>query len=250
MFAKAYGWLKRRIQTFDLLGEYFLAVRHTGWDIAWGASVPSIVMGLWAIYGSPPIWTTISYFGLVVFVAGYYTWRSPFMRLLPKLELIGFRIEANPTDNPTVKTVYIQVIPQCSTDSSVQDCRGFLKGVSKWSNAKDRWEDTNINEPLDLKWSNYDQTPRTLYPNVAQRLNICLIDSAQRQFIPDSVPIPFRAIETLARREEIFRFDIQIIGKDCAPLDFSLRAQMGEEWDKPIVNLVRQVNLLGSTSGL
>ena len=80
-------WLKRWIETLDLLPEYFTAAIGQWQAVLWGVSMPALVWGIWFILGTPPQWMNVAAIFSGLFIAGYYVWRADHVRLQPKLKV-------------------------------------------------------------------------------------------------------------------------------------------------------------------
>jgi hypothetical protein len=75
---------------------------------------------------------------------------------------------------------YIHIIPECISEAPVYECQGYLLRVQRYAPINN-WVATEIDEPLELVWSIYDDTaPRTLQPDVETRLNLCWIGNIDR----------------------------------------------------------------------
>ena len=150
----------------------------------------------------------------------------------PQIELQEVRVRPAQTGDPTLKTLYVQVLPKCSTPARIEDCRGHLLRVQKWDGA--RWVPTELNEPLDLIWSLHDSAPRILLPGIDQWLNVFWVSNVHQSMILQTAPVPMAAF-SLLNFTDTFRFDIRVTGRDCAPADISLRVRIGNRWDVPEV---------------
>jgi hypothetical protein len=176
-----FTWLRpiaRRIQQFDLLPDYFTAVAQRWLDILWGASLIAILFALWWIFGNPSAWKIAIYLVAILFVAGYYVWRADHVQLISNLSIKQFYVTQTPTSGPE-SIVVIHVVPECLTNTPIEGCRGHLLRVQRRSHNTQPWQATEIDEPSNLAWSIHDNTlPRTLYPGVLTRLNLCSIGEA------------------------------------------------------------------------
>lgn len=249
--ATLFNWFAKRFRELDLLRDYFSSIA-THWQAAlWGASVPAVVWGLWFIIGAPPAWVNWTAVTAALFLASYYVWRADHVRLIPKFEVRDIKFQSTPTVNVATgqdsgSSVWVQLLPKCLSDAPVHDCAGHLKRVHRWSIDTRAWQETEMNESVPLGWSHGDEkhTPITLEPDNERRLNVFSIHSQSKwAIIPIVYPLPlryqlaFRGFDTGV----VFRFDITIRGKDCAPVDVYLRVKRGDEWDRPIVEFVSQV---------
>jgi hypothetical protein len=242
---KAFEWLRGKFRTFDLLPEYFRSVAAHWQDFLWGESVVAVAFTVWWLLGNPPGWAIGVYVVIAMFVAGYYLWRGDHVRLMPKLRLGGFRVVKTPTieivgpvTRPGADRVVAQLEIENASKTAVDDCRGFLVRVWKWSD--NDWIPTAVDEPLDLLWSTIDQPSRTLYPGIPQRLCIFAIDNVADKFIyPWARPMQVRMMEVFRDScAATFKFDISIIASNCASIEIAFRVQMGETWDMPELALI------------
>ncbi len=217
--------LKRHARTFDLFPEYAKAVYSRWNDYFFEALLLSPIV-IWWMLGSPPVWLVAWAFVIALIVAGYYAWRADHIRLMPKLEFAP-QVFTEPNMALTINTNrpypvnYIQVLPRCCTDAPVEQCRGRLLRVLKWNGQG--WEPTSLNEPLDLIWSFHDSSPITLEPGIDQRLNILAI-TMNGVGLQVAQP-PIKAGPAFSTDQD-FRFDVRVTGKDCPPIDTSVRIRI------------------------
>jgi hypothetical protein len=222
-------WLKERYRSLDLLGEYFLAVKHTGWDFLWGASVPAIVFCVWCFFEIPP-WrvTSLCLMGLI-FISGYYLWRADHVRLLPRFAAVDFvRNDARTVDGHY--SSYFQVLPKCLTAASIEECVGFLTSIEMQDAKSGEWRIVE-DEVLPLEWSFGGDAaahlPGTLYSGGAERrLNVFFINSVERRIRPCVYPVPVRVLEMfdtlLLINTRAIKFNLLIKGKDCADVRLAM----------------------------
>jgi hypothetical protein len=193
-----------------------------------------VVFLIWWALGSPPL---VIIFLLAALVAGYYAWLAAHKRQIPKVAIREFTITPTPTNLSNVFQVYVHIIPRCETDASVNECQGFLLRVLRKSSAND-WEPTDMDEPLELTWSIYDNTdPRTLRPGIPTRLNLCYISSHDKELHAAVPRLPLRCSRVFGTGDT-FRFDVRVTAKDCLPADASIVVKKGNEWDRPYVELL------------
>jgi hypothetical protein len=228
---------------FDrLLWEYWLAFKDKAWEVFWGPTVLGIVFGLVTLWYSPARPWFLLYVLAVVFLTGYYLWRTDHIRLIPRLRAKAVLLQETPTAFEHIRGIYVQVKVVCLTEASVSECRGHLVRVCKKDYPdQDQWEETEMNESVYLAWSlRGDKAfePLTLEPGVEPRLNICHWASNSPQIVPAIDPLPNRAAQVF-NSSGIFRFDIRITSKDCAPIDFSVSVTLDRRrWNEPIVELI------------
>jgi hypothetical protein len=243
------GLFKRfgeRFRTFDLLPEYFRSVAAHWQDFLWGESIVAVAFTMWWLLGNPPAWAISVYLVSAMFVAGYYLWRRDHVRLMPKLELGDIRVVKTPTretvgpvTRPGADRVVAQLEVKNTTEVIVDDSRGYLVRVWRWSDTG--WISTEVDEPLELLWSTIDEPSRALYPGIPQRLCIFAIDDvADRYVYPWAKALQLRMLDVFKQAgPATFKFDISVRARDCLPIDIALRVQMGETWDAPVVELIR-----------
>jgi hypothetical protein len=123
-----------------------------------------------------------------------------------------------------MKRIYLQVLPQCASDASVEECRGYLLRIMRWNNG---WVATEFDHALNLVWSFKDAKLEsvTLDPGVDKRLNVLWFDN---KFVWALEVYPqYAGIGTLALMKGPFRFDIRIFARDCVPIDLQLEIDLG-----------------------
>ncbi len=211
-------WITLRFREFDLLPDYFRAIASEFQRFLWGPALIAVVFVIASLLGVLPKWVTIIYLVAVMLVAGYYVWRADHVRLMPRFKVDIFHIQR--TRCNVGCAAYIQLEPQCLTESPVEQCRGYLiRVLHKWPSESGidngEWESTDINEPLPLQWSFSDSSPMTLVSGVPQRLNVFWIYSEQPKFLQPSVEnMPGIAYDVLTQLG-YFRFEVKLTAKDC-----------------------------------
>jgi len=226
-------WLKRQIGTFDLLPKYFGATRGHFADIFWGVgvgvAVPYLVFWVYSLFRNPT--ASADWFAILgaVFLAGYYVWRADHIRLIPKLELGSLRTVPTPTFTPGIDRQFVQLLVKCRTEGSILDCKGQLLRVMKWSTRGNDWQPTQIDEVVDLLWSNLDLDSITIEFGADRNLNVFFAQTDWR-ILPRVNQIPLRSILNYAPGD-IFRFDVRVSARDCPPEYTSLKATVGASWD-------------------
>jgi hypothetical protein len=159
-----------------LLWIYWNTFKDKAWEILWGPTVLGVIFGIATLWYSPlKIWF-LSYLLFVVFMTGYYLWREEYVRLQPRFKVEKIIAQVTDTENPDVKNIFLQVLPECLTDAPVLDCRARLLLVSQ-KNVNGEWVPTQMNSPLKLGWDYYGYNPLTIEPGIGQRLNICWWDN-------------------------------------------------------------------------
>jgi hypothetical protein len=221
---------------FDLFGQYFLAIKREWWAIAWGESLLAVVFVLWWSIKTAPMSPLILalFFGGALLIATYFAWRADHIRLIPRLRLSDppFCFHSATTSNPNERRKYLQIIPECMTEESVEGCEGHLLRIMKWT--ADAWETTEFDHGgLGLRWSFYDNAkPQILIPGIEKRLNLFWINN-RFEIALEIVPQVY-AIQTLLNSGNTFRFDIRITGKNSAPVDLQLKVRFGITAGQPI----------------
>jgi hypothetical protein len=115
--------------------------------VLWGEGVIAVAFTVWWLLGNPPARYIAFYLLAALFVAGYYTWRSDHIRLIPQFEIKDSEIQENPTTDSNQVQIYVQVVPKCLTDAGVKECKAYLLRVYKRHNNQDNWQPTELNEP-------------------------------------------------------------------------------------------------------
>jgi hypothetical protein len=240
----------RRFREEHLAFQYFTLV-FTHWQaVLWGPSVLAVIWGMHFIVGTgtPPEWVNWTAVVLALFVAGYYTWRSDHVRLVPKFEVREFCFQDTPTIDPsgraTGTSTWLQLLPKCLTEADVEQCQGHLRRILRWSNSNG-WEESQMNETVLLYWSHEDAIPPmplTLHPGIERRLNVFFVHSSNNLITPTVFPMPLRAATMFQHSslDEVnaFLFDIKITAKDCADVDVLLRVQTSNDPFHPFIEIV------------
>jgi hypothetical protein len=235
---KARNWLTRRFQTFSLLPDYFRALARCWQDVLWGEGVIAVAFTVWWLLGNPPARYIAFYLVAALFVAGYYTWRSDHIRLIPQFEIKDSEIQENPTTDSNQVQVYVQVVPKCLTDAGVKECKAYLLRVYKRHNNQDNWQPTELNEPMLLEWSFHKFAPFTLQPGIDQRLNVCFWSNRASRIVP-RIEQPSVRYLGVFNPPGMFRFEIKATAENCAPVDISVEVTNdGCEWNRPMVKLL------------
>ena len=232
-------YFRTQFQTFNLLGVYFRSIVQRWHDVLWGASTIAFAFVLWWFLGNPPVWAIALYLVAVMFISGYYAWRADHIRLMPKFEIREFRVQENPTTDPNLIQVYVQVIPKCLTEAVVTECSGRLLRVYKRDSDQNNWESTAANEPVLLEWSFHDFAPLTLQPGIDQRLNVCFWTNRTNIILPRVEPKAQSArYHGVFLSSGMFRFEVRVTAENCAPVDISLVVTTdGCIWNRPTVEL-------------
>jgi len=211
-----------------LLLDYWHAIREHAWELLWGAGPLGIAFVFYTVYRAP----SLRFLGWViawsVFVAGYYAWRAYHLRLIPKLELGSFRTIYTPTNAPNLQRKFVQLLVKCATESPLDNCRGQLLRILKWSNGE--WRPTHVDESLDLLWSNIDMPSIALEPGDDRQLDIFFVDSGTRNISPFAERMSMRLL-LVSAPSDIFRFDVRVAAKDCPPKYVSVKVTFGQNWD-------------------
>jgi hypothetical protein len=241
---KSRQWFKRRFKEFDLLEQYF-PLLFTRWQAAlWGGSVLAVAFGWHFVTADWPYPVKVTACIAALFFAGYYVWRVDHIRLMPKLELVSLHTPYTPTNAPNLQRKFVQLLVKCKTEGPLNDCGGQLLRVMKWSAFHGEWQPTQIDEMVDLLWSNLDVESTTLEPGADRRLNLFFIDT-DRHIIPRVNQVPMRMILNFAPAN-IFRFDVRVAAKGCLPEFASVKATIGQNWDDIQIEEIPKENLTAS----
>jgi hypothetical protein len=157
----------KEVLSWRLIRDYWKAVREHAWEILSGACVPGIIFTVLTLYYSPARPYILGAVAWAILVAGYFVWRADPIRLIPKLELGPLELTYSSPKGPSAseKQRVIQVIANCPAECPLQNCRGKLLSVSRWSDGN--WEETRINQPIDLLWS-FTNEPTTLLEKLSR----------------------------------------------------------------------------------
>jgi len=197
-------------------------------NLLFGEGVLGAVFVVWWAFGNPPL-KLIFTFGALL--AGYYAWRVSYTRLLPAIQVSKVCVEETSTNHVNQKRTYVQIEPEFLSEAPIEECRGYLLRVWKRDSSTSRWESTPLNQPLELNWSYVDSPTITLQPNIGQRLNIAWIDNMMPRLLPDAVKIPFNAYSLFSVFDS-FKFDVQVVGKNCTPANIGVVIENSHEWNR------------------
>jgi len=234
----------RRFRQEHLVFQYFTLVATAWQALLWHGSVLAVAWGVRSIVGIWPEWVNWTAVLVVLFVAGYYVWRTDDVRLIPQFEVKQFVEPSTPVlfgGRPIGTAIYFQLVPKCLTDANVEECRGCLTAVFR-----EQW-DISESEVLPLQGSHGDTQkppePLTLYPGAENRLNVFSIYSDQPDVRPCVFPWPARFTQKVSRSPialqnfAAVRFFIQLAARDCAPHKVTMTVTLTTEPFHPIVEL-------------
>ncbi len=233
MANKLRKWLADRAGFYRESPDYIRALKKTAvQEIIYGESAIAIAFAIYTFVFSISLIAVVIAFGAAFTLAGYHIWRPYHLRLQPKLKFI-WRAYQEPTKtvsrigNVAYTVNYVQLLPVCTTDAPVENCRGRLLRVMEWdANAyQPYWAPTVLNEPLDLIWSNHDSQPLTLEPGVNQRLNLLAVGPNQAELQVSNVPLKAAEVFTVDRD---FLLQVRLNGKDCPPVDINVKVRFGK----------------------
>jgi len=215
---KIWQWLR----SFNLFRDYLQAAGQHWQQVLGGASVPFLIWGIWFIVGNPPAWINWTVVLVALLIAGYYVWRADHVRLIPKLKIGGTRFQDTPVtfggmvvDHRT----FVQLVPECLTESPVYECVGYLQRVDKRV-GQDQWEETALDRNLVLNWGD-DKVE--LHPKSEKPLNLFFIQHQTNQIIPNlkrDADIPSAKFDSILMKEPILRFYVQVTCSDRVNGDF------------------------------
>src|SRR5438105_335018 len=72
---------------WNLIRDYWRAVREHAWELFWGGGVPGIVFTTYTLYYAPARPYIPWAVAWAILVAGYYIWRADHVRLQKKLSI-------------------------------------------------------------------------------------------------------------------------------------------------------------------
>jgi hypothetical protein len=223
------NWLQKfkKFRREHLLFQYFTLV-FTKWQaVLWGGSMLAVLWGIAFIVVNslPASLTWINWVAVIIalFFAGYYIWRVDHVRLIPKLDIDDLSMKYAPM-GADKKRRFVQIRVKCKTEGLIEDCRGQLLRILKWSDGK--WEPTHIDEALDLWWSFVDGPTVRLEDGAPRHLNVFFVENTSRNAITWSqiqLRLPYAPLD-------IFKFVVRVAAKDCPAEYISLRVTFGDQW--------------------
>jgi len=197
--------------------------------VFWGQTLLGIPFGLRTLYYAPARTWFLAYVAIVALLTGYCLRRDYHVRLIPKLELTSLYTTRTPTNAPNLERIFVQLLVRCKTEGHLEDCKGHLLEVSKWSAFNKAWQPTQSDEAVDLLWSTLNVHSTVLEPGLDRRLNLLFIDT-HRWILPRETSVPVRTVLTHGPGD-IFRFHIRVSAKECLPQYAFIKATFGQNWD-------------------
>jgi hypothetical protein len=209
----------------SLFGVYLRAVADHWNEYFWDAFAPISPIVFWWMFGSPPVWLVALAVVWALLVAGYYTWRTDHLRLMPKLGLgnPSWQIHVANTDTGDPAR-FIQLVPICLSEERVEDCMAHLQRIMRWDNTTNVWVPTQFDHAVPLRWSFSDAKPHELRPGVHERINLLWVDRDYRQGLET---VPRSLAEVNALQGEYHRYDIRLTAANSPAVDVSLKIGVG-----------------------
>jgi hypothetical protein len=171
----------------------------------------------------------------IFLVAGYNAWRPYYLRFIPKLKIESVHTVETPTNSPPIRRKFVQVLVACETNTPLEDCRGQLQRIHKWTN--NDWEPTVFDESVDLLWSNIDTTSIALEPGNDRRLNVFFVNNAVSTISVCAERISMR-MSIIPTPFDIFKFDVRVSASNAPPRYVSVRVEFGQNWDDLDVRMI------------
>jgi hypothetical protein len=233
------GWesFKAGLDRRDIL-DYWKALWNHAWETWWGGGVVGAICTIFTLYYAPSRWILGWVVAWVFLVAGYYVWRPYHIRLIPKLEVGDIVVTRIPPDAATQK--FVQLTVRCANDGTINDCRGQLLRVLRWS-ASAEWEPTQICGTIDLLWSELDVPSVILEPGAPRRLVIFAIENNNWDILvwdakrSSRVPLPYSP-------GAVFKFDLRI-GEPGFKAEYrSIKVTFGQQWGEMALEVIASEN--------
>ena len=221
-------WVRKEIAARKLLLVYLTKTLAVWNDLLW-LSVAVSPFVIWWFIGSPPTQIVVAVLFVLFVLAGYYTWREDYVRLMPKLEFRqpAFCLHTATTEDPEEQRRYVQILPMCSTEAPITACEGHLLRIMHFAN--NNWVPTELDHRIALNWSFYGAVPQTIFPDIDHRINLFWFNN-RGAIALETFPQVF-AIRHIFVLNPL-RFDVRITASNNPPLDISLRIERtGPQWD-------------------
>src|SRR5271156_3263312 len=221
-------WFVQRFSVFLVFPSFLQELTKQWMNILFGETILGAAFIIWWALGNPPLKLL---FVLAALLAGFYAWYGSYARLMPGIRIGDAIVHQTPTDQANIKRSYLQIIPECISESPIENCRGHLLRVWKRKPDANKWEATALNQPLELLWSYKNNAVLTLQPGLGQRLNVAWIDSQMPRLNLDVTQTPMSAYSVFSSTD-VFKFEIQITGDNCVPANVELEVQNGTKWNE------------------
>ena len=211
-FTAAWTKIVRHYKSFDLFPDYWPTMAEHWNSIVWGTGpVFFLLFGVWLSFGVPPVQLVVVGIVWAFVVAGYYTWRADHLRLIPGIKLEEIRQQPAPAAKGATCT-YIQLVMACATEAPIEECKGRLLHVWRWS---DSWEEIQPNQPLRLNWSPGKDEPQPLFPGIPQLIDVFFISDRDPHISFCSDWVPQRAKTISVEQPSLLKFEVAVTGKDA-----------------------------------
>ena len=219
----------------------------------WAPILPSLLYwALWFRPTAPSWWATLIYTAWLIFISGYFVWRSYHVRLLANMRVLGPRIHyENAGDYPAYEdgghSSFIQLLVRCATESPLYECQGVIVRVREWANT--RWKDMPMSGPLVGVFRGASNLGVTQHPGAEFPLDFALIEFKTQMIRPWSrgaTQFHFgRATEG-----RMLRFNIKLTYSDRSsgnytsmkPVDACIDMTFGGDPFTPILDLVEEIH--------
>lgn len=184
----------------------------------------------------------VAAFAWAFLVATYYTWRKERLRLIPQVVLQEIRQQSAPAGQ--ANRTYIQLVMTCATEAPVEECKGWLVRLWKWSESSNDWEKIEPNQTLRLNWSPGKDEPITLFPGVPEIIDVIFVSDRDPRVFFCSNWVPQRAQNIDLGQPSLFKFEVVVHGKDsdshkslpALPILFKVSIQ---RW--PVIDSIEQL---------
>jgi hypothetical protein len=182
----------QKFRQTHLVFQYFTLLAVAWQALLWGGSMLAVAWGIRFIVGEWPTWVNWTAILIAVFVAGYYTWRTDHVRLIPGIKVIGVRVHYQMAKDPNSvfpaalligsRYSFVQMLLRCTSDAPLYECGAYLLRVRDWSFARSEWNDVPLGGPLSLKFNSARGS--TQHPGAEEPLNVFGIEPKTGRIFP------------------------------------------------------------------
>lgn len=171
---------------------------------------------------------------IVFFAAG--------IRIIAIKRLLGLRtsslqtgnINKEPvTANDGTKRMFLQLFVGCSSQHGLDNCRGYMKRLQRWSEGTGGWS-VLINSPVPLLWGNIDVESCSLIADMSQPLNIFFVDENNKFPIlwTRQVPNTMMSVLRTMTPSDVLKIDVMVRADGTEDAETSIEVTMAKVWDE------------------
>ncbi len=236
-------WLAARAGIYREFPNYIRGLKKTAiQEILYGESVIAIAFAVYTYVYSISLASVLIVLAASFVLAGYHIWRVDHLRLIAGIKLEEIRQQ--PAQAGPANRTYVQLVMRCATEVAIEECKGWLLRVWKWSATSNDWETIEPNQALRLNWSPGIEAPITLFPKVPEIIDVLFVSDHDPRIFFCSSWVPQRAQTIDIQQPILLKFEVAVNGKDAdsrkslPPLPISFKVSI-QRW--PVIDSIEQL---------